>query len=176
MYQFKKNLRHTSHNSHWLMHLLHSPLCKEHDIFVFFFLVFQKFLLFADGDQAELFIQSLDDPSSEAAAVSILPPFEIWRPVALDMDIQDNRIYWTDVTLNTISRVFINGSSPEVLVTVNVSNPDGLAVDPVGGNMYWTDTGIDKIEVSRLDGSMRKTLIDQNLDEPRCIILDLSRG
>ena len=106
----------------------------------------------------------------------IVPHFTIWRPVALDIDLRDNRIYWTDVTLNTISRVFINGSSPEVLVTVNVSNSDGLAVDPLGGNMYWTDTGIDKIEVSRLDGSMRKTLIDQNLDEPRDIILDLNEG
>ena len=105
-----------------------------------------------------------------------MPHFKIWRPVALDMDIRDKRIYWTDVTLNTISRVFVNGSSPEILVSVNVSSPDGLAVDPLGGNIYWTDTGIDKIEVSRLDGSMRKTLIGQNLDEPRDIILDLNKG
>jgi len=112
-------------------------------------------------------------PAAEAVSIS---GFKISRPVALDMDIRDNRIYWTDVTLNTISRVFIDGSSPEVLVSVNVSSPDGLAVDPLGGNIYWTDFDIDKIEVSRLDGSMRKTLIDQNLDKPRDIILDPNKG
>lgn len=148
-------------------------------LFIFsyiFFLDFQKFLLFADASRAQLLIQSLDGPYLKAGAVPIVPHFTIRRPVALDIDLRDNRIYWTDVTLNTISRVFINGSSPEVLVAVNVSNSDGLAVDPLGGNIYWTDTGVDKIEVSRLDGSMRKTLIDQNLDEPRDIILHLNKG
>ena len=140
------------------------------------FLDFQKFLLFADGRRKQLLVQSLDGPYSEAEAVPIVPYFSIWQPVALDIDLRENRIYWTDIGLNTISRVFINGSSAEVLLTVNVSNSEGLAVDPVGGNMYWTDTGIDKIEVSRLDGSMRKTLIDQNLDKPRDIILDLNKG
>ena len=131
--------------------------------------------MFADASKRELLVQSLDGSYSEAGAVP-LTAFSIWRPVALDLDIRDNRIYWTDTTLNTISRVFINGSLPEVLVSVNVSSPDGLAVDSLGGNIYWTDTGTDRIEVSRLDGSMRKTLIDQNLDEPRDIILDLNKG
>ena len=97
-------------------------------------------------------------------------------PVTLGLDITENRIYWTDVTLNTISRVFINGSSPEVIIADNVYTPDGLAVDPLGRNIYWTDTGTNKIEVSRMDGTMRKTLISQGLDEPRDIILDLYNG
>ena len=101
---------------------------------------------------------------------------DIRRPVALDLDPTENRIYWTDVTLNTISRVFINGSSPEVLMSENIYSPDGLAVDPLGGNIYWSDTGTNKIEVSRKDGTMRKTLIYSNLDEPRDIILDLTKG
>jgi len=132
-------------------------------------------LLFADASEGKILIFSLDGSSSEGA-VAVPLRFDTLRPVALDLDISDNRIYWTDVTLNTISRVFVNGSSPEVLVLANVSSPEGLAVDPLGGNIYWTDTGLDKIEVSRLDGSMRKTLIDQNLDEPRDIILDLNEG
>ena len=80
------------------------------------------------------------------------------------------------MSLNTISRVFINGSSPEVVVSQNVYTPDGLAVDPVGGNIYWTDTGTNKIEVSRMDGSIRKTLISQGLDNPRDIIVDIDKG
>ena len=116
----------------------------------------------------------LDGSSAGATALPIA--LSMARPVALDMDIKDNRIYWTDVIRNTISRTFINGSSPEVIVSLDVFTPDGLAVDPLGGNIYWTDTGTNKIEVSRMDGSMRKTLIDQDLDQPRDIILDLNKG
>ena len=100
----------------------------------------------------------------------------VYRPVALGMDITENRVYWTDVSLNSIRRAFINGTSPEVLVSVNVSNADGLAVDPVGGNVYWSDIFAKRIEVCRMDGTMRKVLIDKDLDKPRDIILDLSKG
>ena len=90
----------------------------------------------------------------------------MYQPVALDMDITENRI----------SRVFINGSSPEIIVSENVYNSYGLAVDPLGRNIYWTDTDADKIEVCRMDGTMRKTLIHQDLNNPRDIILDLRKG
>ena len=98
------------------------------------------------------------------------------RPVALDLDMKENRIYWTDTYRDTISRVFINGSSPEVIVSNNVHNSNGLAVDALGRNIYWTDTYANKIEVCRMNGTMRKTLIHQNLDHPSDIILDLRRG
>ena len=99
----------------------------------------------------------------------------LYRPVALGLDITENRIYWTDVSWNRIMRAFINGSLPEIIVSVNVFTPDGLAVDPLGTNIYWSDTGTKKIEVSRMDGTMRKTLINQDLDQPRDIILDIRK-
>ena len=138
------------------------------------FEVFQKFLVFADASLAEIFVLPLDGSSLGATALPIGQ--NMYRPVAIGLDITDDRIYWTDVSLNRISRAFINGSSPEVIVSLNVFTPDGLAVDPLGGNIYWTDTGTNKIEVSRMDGSMRKALISKNLDEPRDIILDLMKG
>ena len=100
----------------------------------------------------------------------------ISRPVALDYDFVEDRVYWTDVTRNTISRSFLNGSMQEVIFQQNVQTPDGLAVDPIGRNLYWTDTGTNKLEVSKLDGSYRKALITTYLDEPRDIILDVSQG
>ena len=97
-------------------------------------------------------------------------------PVALDLDITENRIYWTDSWQNTITRAFINGSSPEVIISGNAPYSYGLAVDPLGRNIYWTDTGTNTIEVSRMNGTMRKTIIRQDLDNPRDIILDLRKG
>lgn len=136
--------------------------------------VFQKFLLFADSWHAQIFILDLDDSN---LLVKVLPIGAfMYRPHALGMDIADNRVYWTDVSLNSIRRAFINGTSPEVVVSVNVSNPAGLAVDLVGGNIYWSDTVTKRIEVSRMDGAMRKVLIDKDLDQPRDIVLDTSKG
>ena len=106
-----------------------------------------------------------------------LPIFQnISRPIALAYDPVDGRVYWTDVTLNIISRSLLNGSSQEVLFREGVSNPDGLAVDIIGRNLYWTDTGTNKLEVSKLNGSYRKALIYSDLDQPRDIILDSNNG
>ena len=151
---------------------MYNLLSSQHNSFIL--IDFQKFLLFPDAGQAEIYILPLDGSSSVVKALP-MGAF-MFRPVALGMDITENRVYWTDVGLNRISRAFINGTSPEVIVSVNVSNPDGLAVDPVGGNIYWSDAVTKKIEVSRMDGTMRKILIDQNLDKPRDIILDLNKG
>ena len=132
--------------------------------------------MFADGyyGQAEIFLFPLNGFKARAKPIPI--ELSIYRPVALGLDITENRIYWTDTSLNTISRVFINGSSPEVIISDNVYNSYGLAVDPLGRNIYWTDTYSNKIEVSRMDGTNRKTLVHQDLNNPRDIILDLRKG
>ena len=57
-------------------------------------------------------------------------------PVALDYNFQDEKVYWTDVSLNTISRSFLNGSAQEIVVSSRIENPYGLAVDPFGQNIY----------------------------------------
>ena len=132
-----------------------------------------EFLIFADALNAALMTFRPDDHGS----LTQLPiSNKLLRPVALAYDPLDNRVYWTDVTLQVISRSFLNGSSQEVLLDQRVDRPDGLAVDIIGRNLYWTDTGTNKLEVSKLDGSYRKTLIYSGLDEPRDIVLDSNKG
>ena len=116
----------------------------------------------------------MDGSESDGKSVPIELP--MYRPVALGLDITENRIYWTDTWQNTISRVFMNGSFPEIIISEGAYNSYGLAVDPLGKNIYWTDTKTNTIEVSRMDGTMRKALIHQDLDNPRDIILDLDKG
>lgn len=117
------------------------------------------------------------DPSDSPTVASLaLSSSQIQRPVALDYDPEEDRVYWTDVTRLTISRCFRNGSSFEDIFHKNIKTPDGLAVDPVGRNLYWTDTGTNKLEVSKLNGSYRTVLIASGLDQPRDIILDVNEG
>ena len=135
---------------------------------------YQEFLLFADATNSRIMGFSPDD--SRSLTYLPLSSDQISRPIALDYDVVEGRVYWTDISRNTISRCFLNGSSFEDVVNETVVIPDGLAVDPVGRNLYWTDTGTNKLEVSKLDGSYRATLITRNLDQPRDIILDVING
>ncbi|KAK5877157.1 hypothetical protein CesoFtcFv8_026431 [Champsocephalus esox] len=95
---------------------------------------------------------------------------------ALDFDVTDNRIYWTDITLKTISRAFMNGSALEHVVEFGLDYPEGMAVDWLGKNLYWADTGTNRIEVSKLDGQHRQVLVWKDLDSPRALALDPAEG
>ncbi|XP_064480867.1 low-density lipoprotein receptor-related protein 6-like isoform X2 [Ornithodoros turicata] len=93
---------------------------------------------------------------------------------ALDYDVTDGRIYWTDTGLKRISRAFLNGSATEALVEFGLEYPEGMAVDWVGRNLYWADMGLKRLEVSRLDGTSRRVLLWKGLDDPRSLAIDPS--
>lgn len=95
---------------------------------------------------------------------------------ALDFDMTDNRIYWSDVKVKAITRAFMNGSEMERVVDLGLETPEGLAVDWLSHNLYWSDTGTHRIEMVRLDGYSRRVLLWQDLSEPRCLALDPERG
>lgn len=129
-----------------------------------------KFVIFAEADTGEIYKVPLEVPETPCYPLGIST--NISRPVAVDYDPVDGKIYWSDVTLQLVARAFPNGSSVEV-IAYNVSSPEGLAVDYVGRTLYWTDQANNRIEVSRLDGSSRRSLITSNIEEPRAILLDI---
>lgn len=117
---------------------------------------------------------------------------------ALDFDVSERRIYWTDVqakvgpavpepvlfdtdrkqhlshpylpsVLQTISRAYMNGSSVEHVIEFGLDYPEGMAIDWMGRNIYWADTGTNRIEVARLDGQHRQVLVCKDLDNPRLL-------
>lgn len=132
-----------------------------------------KFMLFAEGDSGEIYKVPLAVSDTPCQLLGIQA--NISRPVAVDYDPVEEKVYWTDVTLKLVARAFPNGSDVEVIAQHNVSNPDGIAVDWLGRNLYWTDVGTKKIEVSKLDGSIRKSLITTSIDSPRAILLDIAQ-
>ena len=99
------------------------------------------------------------------AAVPVLT----YKPVAVDYDYQDLMVYWSDVTLRTISRAFLNGSDSRVVVS-GLGSPQGLAVDGVARNLYFTDVDRNTLEVVNLNGSFRRVLF--NVIKPYDIALD----
>ena len=130
-----------------------------------------KFVIFAEADIGEIYKVPLEVPEAPCYPLEIST--NISRPVAVDYDPVEGKIYWSDVTLELVARAFPNGSFVDVIAYNNVITPEGLAIDYIGRNIYWTDEANNRIEVARMDGSSRRSLITSNIEKPRAILLDI---
>ncbi|KAK5618194.1 Sortilin- receptor [Crenichthys baileyi] len=78
-----------------------------------------------------------------------LPLAGLREAVALDFDYDRNCLYWADISLDTIQRLCMNGSTgQEVIVRKDLQNVEALTFDPISRLLYWVDAGAQKIEVS----------------------------
>ncbi|XP_051965527.1 sortilin-related receptor-like [Xyrauchen texanus] len=102
-----------------------------------------------------------------------LPLSGLHEAVALDFDYEKNCLYWADISLDTIQRLCLNGSSgQEVIVKKDLQNVEALSFDPISRLLYWVDAGAQKIEVSNSDGDLRHTLLNSSvLEHPRALTL-----
>jgi sugar lactone lactonase YvrE len=82
------------------------------------------------------------------------------------------KMYRTDLGIDKIQRVGMDGTGMEDLITTDLIAPRGIAIDMVGGKMYWTDSGTLKIRRANLDGSNTEDLIARGLSAPGGIALD----
>ncbi|KAG7281188.1 hypothetical protein CRUP_032891 [Coryphaenoides rupestris] len=106
----------------------------------------EAFLLFTNRDNIRSI--SLGTNSNDVA----IPLTGVKEASALDFDVSENRIYWTDIQSK-----------------FGLDYPEGMAVDWMGRNIYWADTGTNRIEVARLDGHYRQVLVCKDLENPRSL-------
>ncbi|XP_072048536.1 low-density lipoprotein receptor-related protein 5-like [Amphiura filiformis] len=104
-----------------------------------------------------------------------IPTIDLFRPTAVDYDPVDGKLYWTDITRDTINRANLDGSNEEVLFYF-LTTPEGLAIDSVHRVMYWVDSGPAIIEKANLDGTGRTTIINTDIEKPRAIVVDPTAG
>ena len=142
---------------------------SNHRAFVIQIAGIKKFILFTDADDKSTNFISLD--VNYIISQTLFNHLGNRRPIALDFDPVEDRVYWSDIYHGRILSAFSNATSLKTLFHCNVQTPDGLAIDHVGRNIYWTDTGTNRIEVGWLDGTRRRVLIKYGLDQPRAIVL-----
>ncbi|MEQ2271196.1 hypothetical protein XENORESO_000828 [Xenotaenia resolanae] len=106
--------------------------------------------------------------------VRLIP--ELKNALALDMDMLNKNIFWSDLSLKKIFSSNIDMASDStnhnVVIGSGIEAPDGLAVDWIHGNIYWTDGTLKTISVATAEGNKRKTLITEKLGRPRAITVD----
>ena len=127
-------------------------------------LVLDTFLLIARG--TEVTGVTIGDMN---AGDAIVPLVGLGHAVGLDYDVIENKVYFSDIIRDNISRTSLSGG-PLELVVQSVRNADGLAVDWLGRNLYWTDNDAHELAVSKLNGSFRKALFT-DLQRPRAIVV-----
>ena len=92
----------------------------------------------------------------------------------LALDVDGNKIYWTEAFNRNIQRANLDGSNIETLVT-GLNNPEGITLDVDGNRIYWTERVSGRIQRASLDGSNIETLVT-GLNLPEGITLDVVRG
>ncbi|XP_014224711.1 low-density lipoprotein receptor-related protein 4-like isoform X3 [Trichogramma pretiosum] len=89
--------------------------------------------------------------------------------IALDYHYKRNLIYWSDVSMDVIRKLYVNGTEGEDFVRWGLESPGGLAIDWIHDLLFWTDSGTRRVEVMTLDTKIRHVLVSRDLDKPRAI-------
>ncbi|KAB0402522.1 hypothetical protein E2I00_016487, partial [Balaenoptera physalus] len=108
-----------------------------------------------------------------SGATEQLPLTGLRAAVALDFDYERNCLYWSDLALDIIQRLCLNGrTGQEVIISSGLETVEALAFEPLSQLLYWVDSGFKKIEVGNPDGDFRLTIVNSSvLDRPRALVL-----
>jgi len=119
--------------------------------------------------RASLTIPSGETPSTRTDIEDLVEgsPFML-EPRYLALDFKNEKVYWTDLSSDTIKRANFaipSGETPttrtdiETIISAGVTNPLNIAIDPFRDKIYWNSTTTDDISRSNLDGSNIEVVI-----------------
>ncbi|CAK1544808.1 unnamed protein product [Leptosia nina] len=102
---------------------------------------------------------------------------DLMNVVAIDFDVQEQKMYFADVSAKTIYRSDYSDPNPtkEVVIRHDSHGLEGIAVDWIGRKLYWLDRHSKNLDVAELDGTRRKTL-KTGIADPRAIVVHPGTG
>uniref|UniRef100_A0AC35TMH7 EGF-like domain-containing protein n=1 Tax=Rhabditophanes sp. KR3021 TaxID=114890 RepID=A0AC35TMH7_9BILA len=90
------------------------------------------------------------------------------KAAMIDIDIKEKKLYYSDISLDVIERIKIDGAISEPIQNYEVDGVEGIAVDWVGRNLYSVRRN--DIFVQTLEGKFRKALYKNVLKMPRALV------
>ncbi|MPC27926.1 Low-density lipoprotein receptor-related protein 1 [Portunus trituberculatus] len=78
------------------------------------------------------------------------------HPRAIQLDMVNRYMYWTDVKDGTIRKAGMDGTNHDVVAMNGVLWPNAMALDLPAGRLYWLDANKDHAFSIKLDGTDQK--------------------
>ncbi|XP_040583657.2 LOW QUALITY PROTEIN: low-density lipoprotein receptor-related protein 2 [Lepeophtheirus salmonis] len=98
------------------------------------------------------------------------------RFVGLDFDFYEGYIYYSDVILDVIYKVKIQGTERENVLASQNEGVEGLAIDWASRNLYYIDSRKGTLNIlSTVNTTYRRTLL-KDLKRPRAIVVHPNKG
>ncbi|KAJ8041481.1 Low-density lipoprotein receptor-related protein 5 [Holothuria leucospilota] len=88
----------------------------------------------------------------------------IEKVTSIIVDSVNERLYWSDASLNTISTSRLDGSQRRILFTSDLVAPSNLLLDPECRYIYWTSSGTDSSTIERafVNGTSREKAVNES--------------
>ena len=96
--------------------------------------------------------------------------------VAIDIDVRNRMVYWSDISAWTINRLNVTSGEVKIILKDNIGEVYAIAVEWEIGLIYWTDFMYERVEVAKVDGTARKTLVTEDVRSPIGIAVDPRTG
>ncbi|XP_054168279.1 sortilin-related receptor-like [Oppia nitens] len=146
------------------------PFGSKHD---------DQFVLFVQRQAISRLMLNEENPIKE----SLVPHSYLINAIASDFDHKHNCLYWSDIGIDKIMRLCLDGrqSQPEVLVETGLESVEGIALNTINNQLYFVDGEQSKVELIRTDitheGRMRRTILKKpHIEKPRGIALNVIIG
>jgi|GEM_PF-3672965 len=97
-------------------------------------------------------------------------------PDGVAVDLCAGKIYYAESTPANISRMDLDGSNVEVVISGAASGVEGIAIDPVNQKLYWVNTGGQTIMRADFDGTGIETVFTVPSAGPLKLAKDMSSG
>lgn len=133
----------------------------------------KEFLLYSQ----QKFVRGIMIKNENAFSDAIVPIVSrSARFVGLDYSHKSQYIFYSDVILDVIYKIKVDGTAKENVLASQNEGVEGLALDWVTNNLYYIDSRKGTLNVLSVNNpSYRRTLL-KNLKRPRAIVVHPNRG
>ncbi len=94
------------------------------------------------------------------------------KPVDMEIDLFNNKIWWIDNEEKRVFRANMDGSAKEAVGAVSLANPSSLAIYPSQGMYFFADLDSNMIWVGSISDGAAFPIVKDDIDYPVRLLVD----